>query len=148
MIDNYELIKNDDPLEFPSFKNEHLMTQSEICCKCTGCCRYVSVDIPSPRSKERIDLYVWYLIHKNVQIFIDHDGDWFLLFITPCTKLLPDGRCGIYETRPDICRDYSADNCSRTGKDYSHLFKRPEEFLSFLEQRKAKNKKKRKLTSI
>jgi Fe-S-cluster containining protein len=25
--------------------------------------------------------------------------------------LLPDNRCGIYHTRPEICREYSTDNC-------------------------------------
>jgi hypothetical protein len=68
-----ELTKGDTPLIFPKFENEDKMTESEICCKCTGCCRYVSVDIKKPRSKDAIDLYVWYLLHKNVQIYIDND---------------------------------------------------------------------------
>src|SRR6185295_14327980 len=88
--------KGDTPLEFPQFENEDKMTESEICCKCTGCCRYVSVIIDKPRNKATIDLYIWYLLHKNVQIFIDNEGDWNVLFITPCTKLGNDGRCGIY----------------------------------------------------
>ena len=25
-----------------------------------------------------------------------------------CPKLLPDGRCGIYEARPQLCRDFEA----------------------------------------
>lgn len=25
-----------------------------------------------------------------------------------CTKLTPEGRCGIYEDRPQLCRDYAA----------------------------------------
>jgi Fe-S-cluster containining protein len=29
-----------------------------------------------------------------------------------CRMLLDDGRCGIYETRPQICRDF---DCSRRG---------------------------------
>ena len=26
-----------------------------------------------------------------------------------CPHLLPDNRCGVYEDRPKVCRDYSAD---------------------------------------
>ncbi|MCB1176227.1 MAG: YkgJ family cysteine cluster protein [Leptospiraceae bacterium] len=140
--------KGDDPLVFPQFKNEDKMTESEICCKCTGCCRYVSVPLAKPgRSKETIDHYVWYLLHKNVQIYIDNDGDWNLLFITPCSELMPDGRCGVYETRPQICRDYSPDSCSRVGKDHTHLFMTPKAMLDYLEEQKKKRKEKKNLKS-
>ena len=30
---------------------------------------------------------------------------------TECKHLQSDNRCGIYDTRPQICRDYSTDNC-------------------------------------
>ena len=33
-------------------------------------------------------------------------GDWFLEVRTPCRHLLPDNRCEIYHTRPQICREY------------------------------------------
>ncbi len=135
--------KGDDPLVFPQFENEEKMTESEICCKCTGCCRYVTVGIDKPRKKETIDHYVWYLLHKNVQIYIDNDGDWNLLFITPCTKLLPNGKCAIYASRPKICKDYSPKSCSRTGKDHTHLFMTPEALLEYLEEEKKKRKEKK-----
>ena len=28
----------------------------------------------------------------------------------PCVHLLPDNKCDIYETRPQVCRDYKADS--------------------------------------
>ncbi|HMV44227.1 MAG TPA: YkgJ family cysteine cluster protein [Leptospiraceae bacterium] len=140
-----ELTKGDTPLVFPKFPNEDKMTESEICCKCTGCCRYVSVDIKKPRSKDTIDLYVWYLLHKNVQIYIDNDKGWNLLFITTCTKLQSDGKCGIYPTRPKLCKDYSPSGCSRTGKDHTHLFMTPDALLNYLEEEKAKKGKKKQL---
>lgn len=142
IISKYD--KGDDPLIFPQFENEDKMTESEICCKCTGCCRYVTIPLEKPRSKEKIDHYIWYLLHKNVQIYIDNDGDWNLLFITPCTKLLPTGKCAIYPTRPKICKDYSPKSCSRTGKDHTHLFMTPEAMLEYLEEQKVKRKKKAK----
>lgn len=134
--------KGDTPLVFPQFENEDRMTESEICVRCTGCCRYVTVEIVKPRSKEKIELYTWYLLHKNVQIYIDNDGAWNLLFITPCTKLGTDGRCGIYATRPKICKEYSPKSCSRTGKDHTHLFMTPDALHDFLEEEKKKRKKK------
>ncbi|HMU84876.1 MAG TPA: YkgJ family cysteine cluster protein [Leptospiraceae bacterium] len=123
-------------LVFPKFNNEAKMTESEICMKCHGCCTYVAVPLEYPRSKDTLDTYVWYLLHRNVEIEIDNYNKWFLIFKTPCDKLLPNGACSIYETRPEICRDYSADNCSRTAKDHAHQFKQPSELLQYLEQKK------------
>jgi uncharacterized protein len=142
--------KGDTPLVFPKFKNESKMTESEICCKCTGCCRYVSTTIAKPRSKETIDQYRWFLLHKNVQIYIDNEGDWNLLFITPCTALKEDGKCGVYESRPQLCKDYSPKSCSRTGKDHTHLFKTPEAMIDYIETQKQKRleKKKQKVQTI
>ena len=134
--------KGDTPLIFPQFKNEEKMTESEICLKCTGCCRYVTVEIDKPRNKEKVELYTWYLLHKNVQIYIDNEGDWNLLFITTCTELQSDGKCGIYPTRPKICKEYSPKSCSRTGKDHTHLFMTPSALIEYLDEEKAKKKKK------
>ncbi|MGB5726020.1 MAG: YkgJ family cysteine cluster protein, partial [Thiogranum sp.] len=39
------------------------------------------------------------------------EGSWYLLAETPCNPILPDGRCAIYDDRPQICRDYSNDYC-------------------------------------
>ena len=33
------------------------------------------------------------------------------MFETTCKHLQKDGRCGIYEIRPQICRDHSNDFC-------------------------------------
>ena len=126
-------------LVFPRFKNEDKMTESEICLACHTCCKYVTVVIDSPRSKDQRDSYGWYLSHKNVEIYIDHDNDWNLLFKTPCNNLLPDGACSIYETRFDICREYESDSCSRVGSDCKVLFATPEEMYSYLDAKKAKS---------
>ena len=34
-----------------------------------------------------------------------------MLVHATCKHLQSDNRCGIYETRPPICREYSTDNC-------------------------------------
>ena len=56
------------------------------------------------------DTLLWQLAHHNVQAYKDEDG-WYLIFYTKCRFLEADGRCGTYETRPQMCRDYSNDYC-------------------------------------
>jgi Fe-S-cluster containining protein len=56
------------------------------------------------------DHLLWQLSHANVQAFKDDEG-WFLLVNNKCLHLQPDGRCGIYETRPQVCRDHDNDWC-------------------------------------
>ncbi len=130
-------------LTFPRFENEKQMDQTEICLKCHGCCMYITVPLEYPRSNDQRDLYTWYLLHRNVEIYIDHDKSWAIIFKTPCDKLLANGMCSIYETRPQLCRDYSPDSCSRVGKDHVHLFQTPAEMHAYLDRNKKKSGKKK-----
>ena len=53
-------------------------------------------------------------------------GHWYLLVHTTCKHLQADNRCGIYHTRPQICRDYSTDNCEYEDDwVYDHISKPP-----------------------
>ena len=79
-------------------------------CTNSKCCTYVTQQIDTPRSKYDFEHLLWQLAHRNVQAYKDEDG-WYLLFNSACGHLEPDGRCGIYEQRPQICRDYSNDYC-------------------------------------
>jgi Fe-S-cluster containining protein len=45
-----------------------------------------------------------------VQAFKDEEG-WYLRIMSRCTHLKPNGYCGIYDKRPQICRDHSNDWC-------------------------------------
>lgn len=82
------------------------------CDRCTNttCCTYVTQQIDTPRSMEEYDTLLWQVSHGNTQIYKD-EGDWYLLVYDRCTHILPGGRCGIYERRPQICRDHSNDDC-------------------------------------
>lgn len=142
-----ETVNGEIDLTFPKFPNEDQMTESEICVKCHGCCMYVTVPLDSPRSKSAKDIFRWYLLHQNVEIYIDHDRQWQILFKTPCNQLLANGMCAIYETRPQICKDYKADACSRVGKDYIELFQTPAELDAYFDK-KAKKAKKAQKTKI
>jgi Fe-S-cluster containining protein len=88
------------------------ITPENKCGFCTGskCCTYITHQIDAPRSKEQFDYLLWQVSHENVALFKDEDG-WFLWINNRCSHLMPDGRCAIYATRPQICRDHSNDNC-------------------------------------
>ena len=88
------------------------ITSENKCSFCTGtkCCTYTTQAIDTPRSMSDFDTLLWQLAHTNVQAYKDEDG-WFLIFYTQCQFLAPDGRCNIYDTRPQMCRDYSNDYC-------------------------------------
>ncbi len=82
------------------------------CQRCTNskCCTYFTQAIDAPRSKQDFDHLLWQISHRGVQLYKDKSG-WYLLINTVCTHLQPDGRCGVYEARPQICRDYTNDFC-------------------------------------
>ena len=49
-----------------------------------------------------------------------------------CPHLQPDNRCGIYQTRPQICRDYAADAlCERIAAPT--LEERVQKYLAFFD---------------
>ena len=50
----------------------------------------------------------------------------------PCPNLLPDNRCAVYEDRPQVCRDYEADElCLRI--DAPTLEERVRNYLQLFE---------------
>jgi len=88
------------------------ITSENKCSFCAGskCCSYVTQQIDTPKSKADFETLLWQVSHQNVGAYKDEDG-WFLIFDTKCSHLLPDGGCGIYEVRPEICREHSNDYC-------------------------------------
>lgn len=89
-----------------------------LCEHCTGyCCRYIALPIDEPTTSKDFDDIRWYLLHEGVSVFVE-GGEWFINIQTVCRHLQPDYRCGIYETRPKICRDYSTESCDYHSGDY------------------------------
>lgn len=123
-------------LYFPKFSEmiEKELTIEEKCILCTGCCNYITVPIDPP-TEENLDIYTWYLYHKNIEIYLDHENQWHLLIKTPCENLLQNGFCKIYKKRPSICREYDPFNCSRMGKDYQVLIKNPRGLLRYIRRK-------------
>ena len=92
------------------------------CHDCTAkCCKYFALQIDKPTTPDDHDHIRWYLVHQHVVVWMQ-DGDWYLEVRTPCRHLLADNRCGIYHTRPQICRTYGwpdADNPDDPCEYYS-----------------------------
>lgn len=122
-----------------------------LCEHCTGyCCRYIALPIDTPTDRADFDFVRWYLLHEGVAVFVE-EGNWYITFTTNCRHLLPDNRCGIYATRPKICRDYTTDNCDYHSGDYGwqHHFTCPEHLddyvaLHFVERKARRGAKRRK----
>jgi len=89
-----------------------VMTPETKCGFCTNskCCTYISQEIDTPRSKQDFDFLLWQISHRDIRLYKD-EGRWYLLVENACTHLQPGGGCGIYDDRPQICRDYSNDWC-------------------------------------
>ncbi len=112
------------------------------CHQCAKCCTYVAIQIDRPRSNVEYDYVVWYLLHPDVSVFVDWEGDWYVKFETRCRHLTDAGLCGIYETRPAICRDFDWRECEQTVKDDppdQFLFETAEQFTDWLRQRRPRS---------
>ncbi len=89
-----------------------------LCDQCAAlCCRYFALPIDNPDTPRAFDDIRWYLIHQNVVVFIE-SKQWYVGVLNKCRHLQDDNRCGIYETRPKICREYTTDNCDYHGGEY------------------------------
>lgn len=120
-----------------------------LCDQCSGlCCRYFVLEIDTPTTRSEFDNIRWYLVHENVFVFIEKKK-WYLGIYARCKHLQADNRCGIYATRPQICRKYSTDSCDYHGGDYnwSVLFSSAEQLQAYAKERlaeiRAANKKKK-----
>ncbi|MFO0839514.1 MAG: YkgJ family cysteine cluster protein [Phycisphaerae bacterium] len=105
-----------------------------LCEHCTGlCCRYIALPLDPPETARDFDDIRWYLLHEGIAVFVE-DGDWYLAVYATCRHLQADNRCGIYATRPRICREYTTDNCDYHSGDYNweHHFACPQHLDEYL----------------
>lgn len=116
------------------------MSSGCLCDKCSAlCCRYFVLEIDKPESRRQFDDVRWYLVHEGTFVFIEKKK-WYLGVYARCKHLLADNRCGIYEKRPQICRDYSTENCDYHGGDYGweKLFSSAEQLEEYAKEKLAK----------
>ena len=102
-------------------RREDLPKGGNLCEHCTAkCCHYIAVPYETPTEKADMEYIRWIVLHHNATFFKE-DEDWYLLVHTVCEKLQDDYRCGVYETRPQICRDYTTENCEY-DEDWTYDF--------------------------
>jgi len=113
---------------------------SVLCQQCpAACCRYVALPIDTPRSLGDYDDIRWYLMHQNFSVFVE-DGDWYVQIQAVCKNLAPDNLCRIYQTRPNICREYKTGECDYAGGNYDYdlLFTHPCQLEDYVEKKLGK----------
>lgn len=117
------------------------------CRNCTGkCCRYILVDIPTPRSRLDFNNYGWYLAHEKTAIYID-GGKWYLAVFNNCRYLNEKNQCAIYENRYQACIDHSEANCEFDGDKVADvIFHDPEELMQYAKDKFRKIARKRRIT--
>jgi Fe-S-cluster containining protein len=104
------------------------------CLTCGLCCTYIAVAIDGPISAKAASEILWHLYHDGVSIYRDGDDEWMVQFESRCRHLLLDNKCGIYEQRPHICREYSEETCEVNAEGEGITFYAPDEFLDYLER--------------
>ena len=113
---------------------EDLKPGQVLCEHCTAkCCRYFALPIEKPTELKDFEFIRWYLLHDRATVFVE-DEDWYLLVHTPCKHLRDDNLCGIYETRPQICREYTTDACEYEDDwTYERYFETAEQVQEYAE---------------
>ena len=111
-----------------------LKADESLCDHCSAkCCKYFAWPIDKPTARADYDYMRWAMLHTQTTFFVEED-DWYVLVHTTCKHLQPDNRCGIYYTRPEICREYSTDNCEFDDHYvYEKYFETPEQVVEYVE---------------
>jgi uncharacterized protein len=101
------------------------------CEKCGLCCTYVAIEVDGPTSVKRATELLWYLYHQGVSLYVNDDS-WMVQFETTCRYLTADRRCGVYATRPHICREFSEKECEVNTGDDGQTFYDATSFVEYL----------------
>ena len=117
-------------------RRQDIGADENLCEYCTAkCCRYFALPVDTPRTAADFDYLRWYLLHDRASLFVEEET-WYLLVHTVCKHLQEDNRCGIYETRPKICRDYTTDGCEFDDTfTYETYFETPEQVEEYANAR-------------
>jgi len=110
--------------------------KAKTCDECDAlCCKHVAMEIDAPEELEDFENLKWFVCHENVNVFVDEDNIWHIEFLTPCEHL-EGNKCGIYDKRPEICREHNHDECLfHAGDAYKELytFKKIEDVEDYIE---------------
>jgi uncharacterized protein len=122
------------PLAKRKPRRKDLRPGESLCGHCGAkCCRYFALPIDTPTEWKDFDYIRWYLLHELAAVFTE-EGVWYLLVHTPCKHLRADQLCDIYETRPQICRDYTTKECEYDDDwVYDHYWETSEQVEEYAE---------------
>jgi Fe-S-cluster containining protein len=101
------------------------------CLSCALCCSYIAIAIDEPSTLRAAGEILWYLYHDDVSVYVE-DGDFMVQFETRCGHLQDDNRCGIYEHRPPLCREFEAVSCEVNAEEVGTTFYSADDFLAYL----------------
>ena len=110
-------------------EDEETKEEQDKCENCGRCCNHIAIELDKPEDFDEFTEIIWYLMHKNIIVGIDHEDDWYIEIKTEC-KARIDEKCTIYELRPNICREYNTDGCELhgDGSSWKHEWKSREDF--------------------
>ena len=113
---------------------EQLAPGEILCSHCTAkCCQYFALPIETPSTRKDFEFIRWYLLHDRATVFTE-DDDWYLLVHTRCKHLQKNNLCAMYATRPQICRDYTTEDCEYEDDwTYERYFEAPEQVDEYAE---------------
>ncbi len=115
-------------------RREDLQSGECLCSYCPAkCCNYFALPIDTPTTWAEFEDIRWFLLHERAAMFIE-EGDWYLLVYSRCKHLRSDNLCGIYSTRPKVCRDYSTTKCEYEDEwVYDRFFETSEQVEEYAE---------------
>jgi hypothetical protein len=101
------------------------------------CCRYISIEIDRPDTKWQYDQIRWMLLHGGISVGVNAENEWYVEIQARCEELDERNMCRSYLTRPQLCEDYSNEECPvwSPGSAYEFEFKTEAEFTAWLDQR-------------
>jgi uncharacterized protein len=110
------------------------MAKKATCGQCGHCCSYITIHIDEPEDKEDWEAIRWYVLHENITVFIDNEGDWLVEFKTRCKEMKENMDCGIYNERPDVCRGHDPDNCENNaeGNHFQIIFRNEKDVKDYM----------------
>ena len=113
----------------PKFRREDLKPGEWLCSYCTAkCCRYFALPIDTPTTWQDFDYLRWFMMHGRVSLFVEGET-WYLMVYADCQHLLPDNRCGTYETRPpSAARIRQSTASTTTTRSTTSSSRRPSRF--------------------
>jgi len=122
------------PFSIQKPRREEIPAGESLCSHCTAkCCRYFALPLDTPATEEEFEYIRWFLLHDRAAVFTE-DGSWYLLVHTTCKHLQSDNRCGIYATRPRVCREYTTRDCEYEDDwVYDHYFETSEQVEEYME---------------